>query len=198
MLKLCRAHYIREGFKYSDTLLNSNAGRILNNIQEHSELKLVPFLRSEPLNVEAPREQKVSLAAQLISDKVAAAIRLLLTSEYSRDMPDKTLINPAFGKMLPEQDEILDRKMNYKQTDYTLIHEQYGEEFVLTRKIQHDNLEHFFPIIRFKGTDLNDHLNSTLNTDCGTVKYIKYRLESVTDNFYIFYSRTNGCIAAVI
>lgn len=88
----------------------------------------------------------------------------------------------AYDKMLLEQDEILDRMMIYMQSMksaktgfkiafqkgiisninglrilHCLLKEQHDVDIVHTRKLNKDDLEHFFSIIRFKGTGLNDH-----------------------------------------
>lgn len=88
MLKLLRGHYIRCGFTYPGTTLNSEAIHVLHNTQKHSDLKYAPNLREEHLIVEGPRAQKVSLAAQLLSNKVAAGIKQLWSDpNIKRTMP---------------------------------------------------------------------------------------------------------------
>lgn len=141
MLKLLRGHYIRCGFTYPGTTLNADAIHVLHNIQKHSDLKYAPNLREEHLNVEGPRAQKVSLAAQLLSNKVSAGIKQLWSNPIiKRSMPENSLDNAefidvvnqwfdlnnmgvpiidsrpskqAYGRCLKEQDEILNRMDDY-------------------------------------------------------------------------------------
>lgn len=70
---------------------------MLHNIQKHSDLKYASNVREEHLTVEGPRAQKVSLAAQLLSNKVAAGIKQLWSDpNIKRQMPENSLENAEF------------------------------------------------------------------------------------------------------
>lgn len=97
LLKIVQGHFLHYGFQYGKEIITADAVRVLHSIQEKSELKYAPKLRAEHLQVKEPRAQKVKLAAQLISNKVASAIRELCTTDAFKGlMPAKLLVSAEF------------------------------------------------------------------------------------------------------
>lgn len=97
LLKIVRGHFLHYGFQYGQETITVDAVRVLHAVQQKSELKYAPNLRAEHLQVKGPRAQKVKLAAQLLSNKVASGIRELCTTDAFRGiMPRNSNVSADF------------------------------------------------------------------------------------------------------